>query len=89
VKIKLMEAIAHGKACVSTPIGAEGVPALDSCVAIAGTAEAFAAHLIDLLGNSTLRRSLEDRALATATEQFSADACYGSLLAQIQEPRHP
>jgi len=89
VKIKLMEAIAHGKACVSTPIGAEGVPALDTCVAIAGTADGFAAHIIDLLGNSTLRRSLEQRATATVTEQFSAEACYDPLRAQIQKTRNP
>ena len=85
VKIKLMEAIAHGKACVSTPIGSEGVPALDSCVAIAGTAEAFAKHVIDLLTDDTARRSLEEQALSTVTEKFSAEVCYGPLLAQIQK----
>jgi len=87
VKIKLMEAIARGKACVSTPIGAEGVPALDSCVALAGTAEAFAAHVVRLLADETARRNLEQQAAATVRDHFSAEACYGALREQIQKPR--
>ena len=87
VKIKLMEAIARGKACVSTPIGAEGVPALDSCVAIAGTADAFAAHVLRLLSNTAARQGMEERAVATVREHFSAEACYDTLRAQIQKPR--
>lgn len=85
VKIKLMEAVAHGKASVSTPIGAEGVPALNSCVAIAGTADEFSAHVVRLLTDADFRRSLEERAAATVIEQFSANACYGPLCAQIQK----
>ena len=87
VKIKLMEGVARGKACVSTPIGAEGVPALESCVAIAGTPEAFAAHVLHLLADAPARRNLEARATATVREHFSAEACYKALRAQIQKPR--
>jgi len=87
VKIKLMEAIARGKACVSTPIGAEGVPALDSCVAIAGTADAFAAHVLHLLSDTTARQGMEERAMSTIGEHFSAEACYDTLRAQIQKTR--
>ncbi|MCX6967569.1 MAG: glycosyltransferase [Verrucomicrobia bacterium] len=87
VKIKLMEGVARGKACVSTPIGAEGVPALDSCVAIAGTADAFAAQVLHLLADPSARRNLEDRAALTVREHFSAEACYGAFRALIQ--KHP
>ena len=86
VKIKLMEALARGKACVSTPIGAEGIPALDSCVAIAGTADAFATHVLRLLGDAAARRSLEERAMATVREHFSAEACYGPLRKSLLAP---
>ena len=89
VKIKLMEAIARGKACVSTPIGAEGVPALDSCVAIAGTADAFAAHVLRLLADDAARRTLEERAASTVRDHFSAEACYGALRALIQKKPQP
>ena len=85
VKIKLMEALARGKACVSTPIGAEGVPALDACVAIAGAADPFAAHVLHLLADTAARQSLEACATKTVREHFSADACYGALLEQIQK----
>ena len=89
VKIKLMEALAHGKACVSTPIGAEGLPTLDSCVAIAGTADEFAAKVLHLLGEGPFRSTLEQRASATVAKEFSADACYGPLRTLIQKPRLP
>jgi len=85
VKIKLMEALTHGKACVSTPIGTEGIPVLDQCVAVARTAEEFAAHVAHLLADADARCRLEARALSTITESFSAEACYGSLLDHIQK----
>ena len=89
VKIKLMEALARGKACVSTPIGTEGIPVLDSCVAVARTEDEFAAHIVCLLQDEARRRCLEQRSASVIAEQFSPEACYGALLAQIQQHRHP
>ncbi|MDD5349311.1 MAG: glycosyltransferase [Chthoniobacteraceae bacterium] len=83
VKIKLMEALAHGKACVSTPIGVEGVPALDGCVCVAGRAGEFAAHVARLLSGAEARRALEERALATVATRFSPEACCGPLAARM------
>lgn len=85
VKIKLMEALAHGKACVTTPIGTEGVPVLDPQVCVAGTADTFAQGVIQLLGNDDARQALETRAFETIRRQFSAEACYGSILEFIQK----
>lgn len=86
VKIKLMEALAHGKACVATPIGTEGVPALEECVCVAATPEAFAQGVVRLLGDAEARRTLEKRAFETIKERFSAEACYGPLLERILNP---
>lgn len=83
VKIKLMEALAHGKACISTPIGVEGVPALEGAVAVAGRAEDFAAHVARLLANETARHALEERALAVIRTHFTPEACCGPLTARI------
>lgn len=83
VKIKLMEALAHGKACVTTPIGMEGMPVLDSCVMNAATASEFASQILSLFENHELRRNYERRAIATVAEQFSPDACYDPLYQRI------
>ncbi|MEI8234921.1 MAG: glycosyltransferase [Verrucomicrobiota bacterium] len=85
VKIKLLEALAHGKACVSTPIGVEGVPVLEDCVCIAGLASEFAAHVVRLLADAEARRGMEARARATIAARFSPEACYGPLCARILE----
>lgn len=90
VKIKLMEALAHGKACVATPIGVEGVPALEGCVCVAGVAGEFAAHVVRLLSNAEARRSLEQRALAIIETHFTPEACCGPLCVRIlATPRRP
>lgn len=84
VKIKLMEALAHGKACVATPIGTEGVPALEECVCVAGTPEEFASHVARLLSEAPARNAMETRAFETVREHFSAETCYAALLERIQ-----
>ena len=90
VKIKLMEALAHGKACVATPIGVEGVPVLKGCVCVAGLAGEFAAHVVRLLSDAEARRSLEQRARATVETHFTPAACCGPLCARIlATPRSP
>lgn len=85
VKIKLMEALAHGKACVSTPIGTEGVPALDACVCLARTAAQFAGGVVQLLGDPRAREALEHRATDTVRTRFSAETCYRPLLEALRK----
>jgi hypothetical protein len=85
VKIKLMEAVAYGKACVSTPIGAEGVPALGECVRIAGKAAPFAEAVADLLADPRAREALERRAQAAVRTHFSAETCYRPLLEALEK----
>ncbi len=83
VKIKLMEALAHGKACVSTPIGTEGVPALEDSLRVAGTAGEFAAHVAELLADDVAREALETSALETVRARFSPEICYRPLLKEL------
>jgi len=89
VKIKLMEALAHGKACVTTPIGTEGMPVLDDCVLTAPTAPEFAAHVLCLLNDDALRQAHEQQALSTIAGKFSPAACYGPLHQRIVHFHNP
>lgn len=86
VKIKLLEALAHGKACVTTPIGSEGLPVLESCVLQAASPEEFASQTLHLLTEPDTRRRLEERALRVIGEHFSPAACYGPLYEHIIRP---
>jgi glycosyltransferase involved in cell wall biosynthesis len=66
-RLKIFEAMAMGKAVVSTSIGAEGLDVNDGRdLIIADTAELFAAGIKRLLRDSALRRNLEQAAASTA-----------------------
>ena len=58
-RIKILEAAAHGKAVVSTVVGAEGLELRDGVeIALRDGARAFADACIDLLGNPSRREAL-------------------------------
>jgi glycosyltransferase involved in cell wall biosynthesis len=58
-RIKILEAFAHGCPVVSTPIGAEGIDAVDGTeIALADGAEAFADRCVELLTNVELAQKL-------------------------------
>jgi glycosyltransferase involved in cell wall biosynthesis len=66
-RLKIFEAMAAGRAVVSTSIGAEGLDVADGHdVMLADTAPAFAEAVIRLLQDRDRRRELETAALATA-----------------------
>ncbi len=72
VKIKLIEAMAHGKAIVSTSPGAAGLDVEHrKQVMIADTPLDFANALIELLGDKTKRRKLGDEAHRLVVEHVS------------------
>lgn len=67
-RLKIYEAMAAGKAVVSTSIGAEGLDVRDGHdVVIADAPETFADAVIRLLGDPGARRRIEDAAMATAS----------------------
>ncbi len=80
LKIKLMEALGHGKATVVTNATIQGVESLVSdCVCLANDPVAFASDVTALLLNRDRRIELGQTALAAVARHFSAEACYGEL----------
>ena len=78
-RLKIYEAMAMGKATVSTSVGAEGLDVSDgSDILLADSSDKFAASLIALLTNDQLRKRIEGAAAEKAarydwsviTEQF-------------------
>ncbi len=80
LKIKLVEALAHGKAIVATAITLQGVA--DICgdaVICADEAGSFADAIIGLAGDRERREELAGRALACAKENFTAESVHSGL----------
>src|SRR5262249_35204328 len=73
--IKIVEAMAMGKAIVSTPAGINGLelePGVD--VVVAESAERFAGAIRELIADPARRRALEQQARRTAERRFDWDA---------------
>ena len=88
LKIKLVEALGHGKATVVTSVTLQGVEdLLSDMVRRADEAADFSREVVSLLGDRAARQSLGERGLAAARRHFSADACYGELLRYAQSVR--
>jgi len=87
LKIKLIEALAHGKACVVTGITLQGVEGLLSdAVVRADDADAFVDAILALQADTSGRTALAVRALAAAKRHFGSDACIADLRGWLNEP---
>jgi succinoglycan biosynthesis protein ExoO len=85
LKIKLVEALAAGKAVVGTNITAQGVEAeVNGAMVIADEPAAFADACVRLLADRAERAALAERARACANAHFSAAACFRDLTAFIR-----
>ncbi len=85
-RLKVLEAMAMGKAIVSTRIGAEGIGLRDGIDALlADSPEAFAAAVCRLLDDAPLRQRLGATARATAEARFGWPAIGGTLLSVYDE----
>jgi glycosyltransferase involved in cell wall biosynthesis len=81
-RIKIFEAMAEGKAVVSTTIGAEGLPVADGQnIVIADRPSDFAGRVVTMLRDSDLRHSLGDAARKLVEENYS----WGSVARQFAE----
>ena len=81
LKIKLVEALAAGKAVVGTNITAQGVETqVAGAMVIADEPGAFADACVRLLENKTARAVLATSALQRANAHFSAAACFRDLV---------
>ncbi len=84
-KVKLVEAMCHGRAIVSTSVGAQGFERLaGACFLLADEADLFALACARLLAEATLRKQLQEAALEEARARFSEDACYGPVLRRLR-----
>jgi polysaccharide biosynthesis protein PslH len=86
MRMKVVHALASGKAVVTTPSGTEGlVPeGHEPPLVVAEDAEAIASATARLLDDEQPRRQLAERARAFAVEHFSAEA-YGRRLEAVYE----
>jgi glycosyltransferase involved in cell wall biosynthesis len=72
IKIKILDALAHGCPVVTTPVGTEGITGLtSSSVLISRTAEGIARHCILLLRNPARAAELGQRGRDVVRENFS------------------
>jgi glycosyltransferase involved in cell wall biosynthesis len=84
LKIKLIEALARGKAVVATSTTLQGVAdQLIDAVQIADDPEEFTEAIVSLLSDVPLRESLATRGLTAIAQHFSADACYRAFLEEV------
>ncbi len=92
-RLKIYEAMAMGKAVVSTRLGAEGLPVKDGeHLVLADEPEQFAKAVIRLLGDPNLRRQLGDTARQFVESQCGwptvAKSCH-DILQQLVESQGP
>jgi glycosyltransferase involved in cell wall biosynthesis len=80
LKIKLVEALSHGKAVVASPIAAQG---LDDGIGVAfltaETPESFAPAVVGLLMNGRRREKLQAAAIRYAARRFGPATVYAEL----------
>lgn len=75
IKIKILTALAHGLPVVTTPVGAEGIPARDGAeIVVAETAENFAGAVVRLLSDGERWRELSAAGRRFAERELSPAA---------------
>jgi glycosyltransferase involved in cell wall biosynthesis len=87
MRMKVLQALAAGKAVVTTPRGAEGFDCFgeEPPLRCADTAEGLAATTAELLGDDEARRDLGARARRFAERHYSPAAWAGRLEAAYRE----
>lgn len=88
-RLKIFEALAMGKAVVSTTIGAEGLPLVKGRhILIADSAPAMARQVIGLLRNPKRRRALAEAGRKLVQQHFSWSQIARDFAAQVEEVCH-
>jgi glycosyltransferase involved in cell wall biosynthesis len=86
LKIKAVEALAYGRALVSTPVGVEGLDGAGEvfvATPFVGMGRAVAALLSDPARCGGLQRA----ALAYARQRFAPERCFGELHEYLEKGR--
>lgn len=90
LKIKLIEAMAAGKAIVATSVTAQGVADIvNGAIAIEDDPTRFAEAVTGLLGAPERRNALGAAALKVAQGRFSPDASYSDLINHVRAENRP
>ncbi len=77
LKIKVVEALCHGKAVVTTPCGSEGLPpSVPEAFITVTSPEHMAQAIATLLNHPDDRHLLEARAISFAEKTFAEQACF-------------
>lgn len=85
-RLKVLDALAMGKAMVSTPVGCEGIQVTDGKeIMIAENAEKFADRLIELLNTPSQRLMLGSNGRRLVEEHYSWDRIGKSMLADLSK----
>lgn len=85
LKIKNVEALCHGRALITTPVGAEGLEAaVGKGFWVAADDTQFAAMLEKLVEDTSLRTQLAQDALAFARDNLSEEVVYAALDSYIK-----
>ena len=83
-RIKVLEALAHGKAVVTTSIGAEGLSlGGGDALEIVDGPDAFADACVRLLGDAGARRRLGENGRAQVLQRYEWDAMLGPRLGEV------
>jgi glycosyltransferase involved in cell wall biosynthesis len=86
LKIKSVEALARGKALVTTSKGIEGLPAgVERSVLVADDDETFADHLLRLLANPKARRRLSEAAISFSDTHLNERVVYQELFGFLDQ----
>jgi glycosyltransferase involved in cell wall biosynthesis len=84
----LVEAIAHGKAIVTTSVGAQGVEFLTGqAFLVADSPEQFARAILEISTSDERRLALQRGAHDAAIDVFSPYNCYQPLVAELNGAR--
>lgn len=85
IKIKSVEALAHGKPLIASPEGAVGIYApQDSGVIVANDRAEFINAVLRLLENPQERKTMANAAQLAAEAQFSPNKCFAPLVELIE-----
>lgn len=95
-KLKVLDALAMGKAVVADPLACEGIDVTDGVdVLFANAPEEFASSVVRLVNDAGLRKRLENNARKLAVGRYAVDAV-GQKLAEVYDrlcandlPEHP
>jgi len=85
MKIKLIEALAHGKAIISTSQGASGLEMIwNKAFVIANEPKEFAEAIMKIHVDNVFREVLETASFEAAKNNLSPDLCYKELIGVIE-----